>query len=92
MSIHLNKPHKITFSRQKRYEEHYQIPASEALVVPIKNLGTEALCEVRWVDTVGEMHSKSNVMFAHENLEVLNGLEDEKFYEIWTRYDKISIL
>jgi hypothetical protein len=93
MSIQLNKPFKIISSRQKRYEEHYQIPAADALVIPTKNLGAEALCEVRWLDSAGEMHAKSNVMFSHENLATLNGLEDERFYDIWNRYDKsISVL
>jgi hypothetical protein len=89
MSIQLNKPYRIISSRQKRYEEHYQIPSAEALIVPTRNMGAdEALCEVRWVDVAGEMHAKSNVMFTHENLVALNGLEDEGFYEVWNRYGK----
>ena len=86
MNIELNKPYKIVTSKHKRYEEHYQIPAADALVVPLKGLGSESSCDVRWEDSNGELHVITNRMFSNENLMPLNAMIDVKLYEIWSHY------
>jgi hypothetical protein len=86
MSIHLNKPYKVASSKQKRYEAHYQIPAADALVVPLKEMGEEVSCEIRWEDSNGELQVIQNAMFVKNNLTPLNGLLDVKLFEIWTHY------
>jgi hypothetical protein len=86
MSINLNKPYRIVPTRLKRYESHYQIPAERALVVPVKALGQEVSCDIRWEDQNGELHVIHNAMFVSENLVPLNAMENEKLYEIWEHY------
>jgi hypothetical protein len=88
MSIQLHKPYRIIPYRQKRYESHYHIPASVALVVPTKVLGSESSCDVRWEDGNGELHLVSNLMFANDNLVELNPMLDTKLHEIWDHYYK----
>jgi hypothetical protein len=86
MSIHLQKPYKIIPSKFKRYESHYHIPADRVLVVPIKELGTEVMCDVRWEDDNGELKELHNVVFLNDNLVALNPLLDTKLHEIWEHY------
>ena len=86
MKVEMNKPYKIVPSKQKRYEGHYQIPAADVLVVPLRELGSESSCDVRWEDSNGELHVISNKMFTNENLTPLNAMIDVKLYEIWSHY------
>jgi hypothetical protein len=86
MKIELNKPYKIVPSKHKRYEGHYQIPAADALVVPLKGLGTDSSCDVRWEDNNGELHVINNTVFSNENLIPLNAMFDVKLYELWSHY------
>lgn len=86
MNIHLNKPYKIIGFKQKKYDAHYNIPAAESLVVPVKNFGDEVLCDVRWENENGELKVLHEKMFTNENLIRLNPLLDEKLFEIWTHY------
>jgi hypothetical protein len=86
MSIHLNQAYRIIPTRFKRYEAHYKIPSADVLVVPLKELGEEVLCDLRWEDSNGVMQVINNVMFVKENLIPLNGMLDVKLLEIWTHY------
>jgi hypothetical protein len=86
MSIQLNQPYRIIPTRFKRYEAHYKIPAADVLVIPLKELGEEVLCDVRWEDSNGVMQVISNAMFVKENLIPLNAMLDVKLLEIWTHY------
>lgn len=86
MAINLNHPHRIIPTRVKRYETHYQIPAGNALVVPIKSLGEEVLCDIRWEDDNGELKVIHNAMFVYENLIPLKQLPDTKLFELWSHY------
>jgi hypothetical protein len=91
MSIHLQKPYKIIQSKIKRYESHYQIPAERVLVVPIKELGAEVMCDVRWENDNGELKELHNLVFIIENLIPLNPLLDNKLHEIWEHYYGASV-
>lgn len=86
MKIQLNKPYKILPTRYKRYESHYQIPALRCLVVPLKELGEEVSCDVRWEDDNGELHLISQKIFVSDNLVPLNGMLESKLYELWQQY------
>jgi hypothetical protein len=86
MNIHLNKPYKIIAFRQKRYAAHYNIPASDSLVVPVKNFQEEVQCDVRWENENGELKVLHEKMFVSENLIELNPLLDEKLFELWAHY------
>lgn len=86
MSIHLNKPYKILASREKRYSSHYDIPAAECLVVPLREFEKEVLCDVRWEDGNGELHVRHNVMFVNDNLIPLQSMLDEKLHDLWLHY------
>lgn len=86
MSIPLNKPYRILPAKSKRYTSHYGIPAEQALVVPLKALGEEVLCDIRWEDENGELHVVHNAMFVNSNLVPLNQLPDGKLIELWEHY------
>lgn len=86
MAIKLTKPYKVAEMRVKRYESHYQIPAQRCVVVPLKMLGDEVLCDVRWEDDNGHLHLLENKMFVSDNLVPLNPLIDAKLYEVWMHY------
>jgi hypothetical protein len=86
MSIRINTPYKIIQHKLKRYEAHYQIPAAQALVVPLKELGEEVSCDVRWEDSNGELQVLHNKLFIVDNLIQLNAMVDVKLHEIWEHY------
>jgi hypothetical protein len=86
MSIHLNQAYRINPVRHKRYESHYGIPAAEVVVVPLKELGEEVLCDIRWEDKNGELQVIHQAMFVKDVLIPLNPMLDVKLYEIWTHY------
>ncbi|HYG04268.1 MAG TPA: hypothetical protein VD927_17595 [Chryseosolibacter sp.] len=86
MSIHLNKPYKIIRSRHKRYESHYGIPSAEVVVIPLRQLGADVSCDIRWEDANGQLHVIQQAMFSSDNLEPLNELLDVKLHEIWSHY------
>jgi hypothetical protein len=86
MSLRLNAPYKIIHHKQKRYESHYLIPAATTLVVPLKELGEEVSCDVRWEDTNGELKVLHNKLFIVDNLVPLNAMVDVKLHEIWEHY------
>jgi hypothetical protein len=85
-NIKLRTGYKIIETRFKRYIEHYQIPAAECLVVPLKSYGSDLSCEVRWEDEFGVLHSKSGLLFSGENLKPINPMLDSKLFEIWQHY------
>jgi hypothetical protein len=86
MSIHLNKPYKIISHKQKRYAAHYDIPAAQALIIPLKVYGTDVSCDIRWEDANGELKVLHEKIFSIENIEPLNSLIDDKLHEIWEHY------
>ncbi len=86
MSIHLKKPYKIVTTREKRYSSHYDIPAAECLVVPLREYENEVLCDVRWEDNNGELHVRHNMVFVNDNLIPLQSMLDEKLHDIWSHY------
>jgi hypothetical protein len=86
MAIQLKQPYRIIPTRMKRYEAHYKIPAAEVVVVPLKELGEEVLCDLRWEDTNGEIQVIHNAMFVKENLIPLNAMLDVKLHELWSHY------
>lgn len=86
MNIHLNKPYKIIASKHKRYHSHYNIPCEETVVIPLRDLGTEVMCDMRWLNADGTVEVKSNAMFTKDNLVPLNAMIDEKLFDIWMKY------
>jgi hypothetical protein len=86
MSIHITKPYKIVPSKHKRYGSHYNIPADRALVVPMKMLGTEVSCDVRWEDDNGEHKILQNIVFVSDYLVPLNVFIDQQLHELWQHY------
>ncbi len=62
--------------------EHYKIPASKCLIVPIRKLEEDVLCDVHWEDTDG-LQAAYNLMFAIENLEPLNTVDHPKLVGLW---------
>lgn len=86
MPIHLLQPYKIIPSKEKRYIAHYNIPAGQCVVVPVRDFGDEVLCELRWEDANGVLHLLENKMFVADNLMPLNPLLDLKLHEVWSHY------
>jgi hypothetical protein len=86
MSIRLKKPYKIVAYLEKTYDEHYAIPSSKTLVVPIKLYDREAQCDVRWQADDGQMYFRSNMMFSTANLVALDRLRDFELFEIFQHY------
>ncbi len=86
MSIHLNQAYQIIPLRHKRYESHYGIPAADVVVVPLKELGEECSCDIRWEDSNGNLQVIHNAMFVKENLIPLNPMLDVKLHELWSHY------
>lgn len=84
--MQLNKAYKILPTRLKRYEAHYQIPADRCLIVPLKELGNEVSCDIRWEDDSGEFHLLSQKIFVSDNLIPLNGMLESKLYELWLQH------
>ncbi len=86
MSIHINKPYRIIPPKEKRYNAHYNIPSANCVVVPLKQLGDEVLCDIRWEDSNGEMQVLHNKMFIVDNLIPLNEMLHVNLHEIWNHY------
>ena len=86
MAIHINKPYKIIPSKHKRYGGHYNIPAERSLVVPMKLLGSEVSCDVRWEDDNGEHKILQNIVFMADFLIPLNVFIDQPLHELWQHY------
>jgi len=86
MSIQLLKAYKIIPPKHKRYGNHYQIPAERTLVVPLRWIGDEVSCDVRWEDDNGELKILQNVIFIRDNLMECDGFTDIKLLELWQHY------
>jgi hypothetical protein len=91
MSIQLNKPYRIIRWKEKRSNAHYQIPSAKVVVIPLKKLDTEVLCDVRWENDNGEMKVLHDLMFIGDNLIPLNEMIDEKLFEVWKHYYSPSL-
>jgi hypothetical protein len=90
MSIHINQAYRIIPSKHKRYEAHYKIPSGDVVVIPLKELGEEVSCDIRWEDANGELQVIHNAMFVKDNLVPLNAMLDTKLMEIWSHYYQSS--
>jgi len=86
MTIRLRKPYKVARHKTKQYERHYGFPAENALVVPIRSLGDQASCDVRWEDETGILHLQRNRVFAIENLSPIDEMLDHDLHEVWLHY------
>jgi len=89
-AIQLKQPYKIIQRKQKRYEEHYQIPALKCVVVPIKEYGDDLSCDVRWQDADGKMHEQNQLFFSHQNIEPLDPMKDFELHELWAHHYKTN--
>ncbi len=86
MKIVLNHPHKIVERKQKQYDDHYHIRSAKALVVPVRALGDEVACEVRWQDDLGETRFLDNAVFQSQNLVPINAITDMEIFDRWQKY------
>jgi len=86
MSIKLSMPYKIAPLRSKRYEAHYNMPAANSLIVPLREFGDEVSCDIRWEDNNGELQLLQNKIFVSQNLIPLNPLLDQQLHELWQQY------
>jgi hypothetical protein len=84
----LRRAYKVSAEMARRYTPHYNIPAENALIVPIKILGEEVSCDIRWEDDNGVLHLLEDKVFAIVNLERINALADPKLYELWEHFYK----
>ena len=82
MSIQLNKPYKIAQRKQKRYQEHYNIPADKCVVIPVKEFGDDVSCVVRWEDGEGKVHEQSQLFFNNQNIEPVDAMKDYPLAEL----------
>ena len=85
MWVSLKKPYKIVGIKEKRYSEHYQIPASRCLIVPQVRREDEILCDVHWKENDG-LHALHNIMFDSENLEQVNSVNHSELFELWSSF------
>lgn len=86
MNIKLLRPYKVTPHKLKRYEAHYQVPAQRSIVVPLRLLGDEVSCDIRWEDDFGQPQLLQNKIFAIQNLVPLNPILEEGLHAVWSRY------
>lgn len=90
MSIILNQPYKIVQRKQKKYEEHYQIPSEKCVIIPVRVYGDDISCDVRWEDPQGIMQIKNKVLFQHQNLELIDPMVDYQLHEIWKHFENAN--
>jgi hypothetical protein len=86
MTVQLYQPYKIIQRKQKRYGEHYNIPAVKCVIVPIKQFGDDLSCDVHWEDSEGKMQHHNQLFFNNENIEPLDAMKDFQLHEIWENY------
>lgn len=86
MNIKPRMPYKIAPLRAKRYASHYNIVPERCLIVPLKTLGNEVSCDIRWEDDNGELFLLENKIFVNENLVPLNSMLEPKLQELWQHY------
>lgn len=86
MNIKLAKPYKIARERLRRYESHYKIPAMRSLIIPLKELGDEVSCDVRWENENGELQLLQNKIFMRDSLVPINSFSDPELLELWEHY------
>ena len=91
LKIHLQKPYKILSHKVKRYTNHYQIPAENCVVIPVKSFGEDASCNVRWEDANGVLHLKEGLFFHIQNLEPVNAMSHFNLYELWQHYNPVPV-
>lgn len=84
----LRRPFKVVAETARQYGPHYNIPTEHSLIVPIKILGEEVSCDIRWEDNNGVLHLLEEKVFAIVNLERVKALADPKLQELWEHYYK----
>jgi hypothetical protein len=84
--IRLKQPYKIAQHKLKRYSLHYNIPADNCLVIPVKDYGDDVACDVRWEDDNGELQMKERLFFKAENIEPIDGIRNYLLHELWAHY------
>jgi hypothetical protein len=84
----LRRPFKIAADNARRYAPHYNIPTESSLVVPIKILGDEVSCDIRWEDERGVLNLLEDKVFVIANLERITAISDPKLHELWEHYYK----
>ncbi len=72
----------------RRYAPHYNIPTESSLIVPIKILGEEVSCDIRWEDDNGVLQLLEHKVFVINNLERVNAQTDPRLQELWEHYYK----
>jgi hypothetical protein len=85
MNIKLNKPYKISPDTTRRYQSHYNIPAEQTLVVPIKTFGDQVSCDLHWQDDHGQLHVLQNKIIASENLVPVDASVEVALHELWVK-------
>jgi hypothetical protein len=85
MWVSLKKPYKIVGNKEKRYGEHYQIPASRCLIIPHERREEEVLCDVHWKEGDG-IRALHNIMFDSENLELVNPMDNSDLFDLWVYF------
>lgn len=86
MNIHLHKPYKIIESKHKRYDSHYKILSAKSVVVPVKQLDQEVLCDICWVNESNECQVLHHAMFVIDNLIPINPMTDDKLSEMFNQH------
>jgi hypothetical protein len=89
MWVSLKKPYKIIANKEKRYTEHYQIPASRCLIIPHDRREEEVLCDVHWREGDG-LRALHNIMFDTENLELVHPTDNSDLFDLWVYFRPLS--
>ena len=82
MNIKQGFPYQVVQHRVNKYAAHYNISPSKCVIVPLRILGDEASCDIRWNDDNGDPHLLENKFFACENLVPLNALQEFELHII----------
>lgn len=88
--MRLNRPYKITTEMRKKYDDHYLIPSSRCLIVPLKKIGEAVSCDVRWQEDTGEMQVRNGLMFSISNLDPLDQLREFELVEMFKHYYQVA--
>jgi len=86
MNIKQGLPYQIVSHRVNKYAAHYNISPDKCVIVPLRILGDEASCDIRWNDDNGESRLLENKFFACENLVPLNALQEFELHSLWKHY------
>ena len=85
-AFRLKNPYKIIPHKTKRYALHYGIPSELCVIIPVRLLGDEVSCDVRWQDGNGELQLKEQLIFRIDNLEPVDAMRNYELFELWNHY------